>query len=139
MTLAGYARKLRDAALTYPGATEEFPWGERVIKVKGKVFAFLGKGDGELGMSLKLPKSGGLALTLPFCEPTGYGLGKAGWVSATFEKAKDVDLDTILAWLDESYRAVAPKTLIKELDARASGAATPAPRKPKAGVKRPRR
>ena len=126
-------------ALTYPGTTEEFPWGERVIKVKGKVFAFLGKGDGELGMSLKLPNSGGVALSLPFCEPTGYGLGKAGWVSATFTKAKDVDFDTILAWLEESYRAVAPKTLIKELDAGAPGAATPAPAKPKAGAKRPKR
>jgi predicted DNA-binding protein (MmcQ/YjbR family) len=139
MTLAGFAKKLRDVALTYPGSTEEFPWGERVIKVKGKVFAFLGKGEGELGMSLKLPKSAGKALTLPFCEPTGYGLGKAGWVSATFEKAKDVQLDMILSWLDESYRAVAPKTLVKELDARAGGEATPAPAKAKAGAKKPKR
>jgi hypothetical protein len=29
---------LRDYALGFPEATEDFPWGERAIKVKGKVF-----------------------------------------------------------------------------------------------------
>jgi predicted DNA-binding protein (MmcQ/YjbR family) len=142
MTLADLARKLRDAALAYPGATEEFPWGERVIKVKGKVFVFLGKGEGELGLSVKLPQTAAMALALPFCEPTGYGLGKAGWVSASFTRAKDVPLDVLLAWLDESYRAVAPKTMVKELEAR-SAPAKPAARKGPAtraaGGKRPGR
>lgn len=33
---------LRKSALDYPGAYEEFPWGHRAIKVKGKTFVFLG-------------------------------------------------------------------------------------------------
>ena len=131
MTLADIARKVRDAALAYPGATEEFPWGERVVKVKGKVFVFLGKGEGEFGLSVKLPETASVALTLPFCEPTGYGLGKAGWVSASFTKAKDVPLPMLLEWLDESYRAVAPKTLVKQLDGAAPPAPKPAPKKKK--------
>src|SRR5262249_27394752 len=54
---------LRDFALAYPGAREEFPWGERVIKVGKKVFVFLGMPDGdELGLSVKLPASGPMAL-----------------------------------------------------------------------------
>jgi hypothetical protein len=32
---------LRDCALGFPEAVEEFPWGERAIKVKGKVFLFI--------------------------------------------------------------------------------------------------
>ena len=47
--LTGRARSRRASpaccatlALSYPGAHEEFPWGERVVKVKGKVFVFLG-------------------------------------------------------------------------------------------------
>lgn len=109
--------ELRTRALRYPGATEHFPWGERVVKVKGKVFVFLGRDDGdEVGLSVKLPHSGEAALSLPFCEPTGYGLGKAGWVTASFPKGKSLPVELLAQWLDESYRAVAPKKLLAELD-----------------------
>ena len=37
---------LRDRALAYPDATEDFPWGERAIKVRGKTFLFMRLGDG---------------------------------------------------------------------------------------------
>lgn len=111
--------KVRERALTYPDAEEHFPWGESVIKVKGKVFVFLGRsGDDEVGLSVKLPHSGDAALSLPFCTPTGYGLGKSGWVSARFPGGKNVPLPLLLEWLDESYRAVAPKKQVAELDAR---------------------
>mgnify|MGYP001575834750 CR=1 FL=1 len=111
--------KVREAALAYPGATEEFPWGERVIKVKGKVFVFLGRDeDDDVGFSVKLPHSGDAALGLPFCTPTGYGLGKSGWVSASFPGGKNVPLPLLLEWLDESYRAVAPKKLLATLPPR---------------------
>lgn len=107
---------LRALALSYPEAHEDFPWGETVIKVKKKVFLFLGKGE-PLSLSVKLPQSNAMALSLPFATPTGYGLGKSGWVTASFEKRKP-PLDLLAAWIDESYRAVAPKTLVKKLDAR---------------------
>ena len=41
---AAEERALRAHALAYPGAREAFPWGERVVKVGGKVFVFLGGG-----------------------------------------------------------------------------------------------
>lgn len=111
--------QVRERALAYPGAHEDFPWGESVIKVKGKVFVFLGRKDGdEVGCSLKLPHTGDAALGLPFCTPTGYGLGKSGWVSASFPKGKKVPVALLLEWLDESYRAVAPKTLVAQLPPR---------------------
>ena len=34
--------ELRKKALSYPGTYEEQPWGERVTKVKGKIFLFAG-------------------------------------------------------------------------------------------------
>jgi len=109
---------LRSYALTFPESTEEFPWGERVIKVKGKVFLFLGQpAGGGLGFSVKLPVSSATALELPFAEPTGYGLGKHGWVSATFPSSDDVPLDLLKEWIDESYRAVAPKAVLAKLEA----------------------
>jgi predicted DNA-binding protein (MmcQ/YjbR family) len=113
--------ELRERALRFPGATEHFPWGESVVKVKGKVFVFLGRDDGdEVGLSVKLPESGAAALALPFVEPTGYGLGKAGWVTASFPKGKSLPVELLAQWLEESYRAVAPKKLVAELDGRAA-------------------
>jgi predicted DNA-binding protein (MmcQ/YjbR family) len=105
---------LRAFALAYPGAREEFPWGERVIKVGKKVFLFLGAPEGdELGLSVKLPATASIALLFPFATPTGYGLGKAGWVSAEFAPGHNIPLAMLRQWIDESYRAVAPRTKTK--------------------------
>lgn len=109
--------ELMKFALSYPEAWKDTPWGEQVAKVKTKVFVFLGKGPGGLGLSVKLPRSASLALGLPFTEPTGYGLGKSGWVTASFAPTARIPLDLLKQWIDESYRAVAPKTLVKKLDA----------------------
>ena len=126
---------LRDFAMSYPEAHEDFPWGERVVKVKGKVFLFLGGKDEDLSLSAKLPSSGLVALGLPFASPTGYGLGKSGWVSARFGPKDEPPLDLLRAWIDESYRAVAPKKLVAGLPAGppASAAAAAKPRKAAAG------
>jgi predicted DNA-binding protein (MmcQ/YjbR family) len=102
----------------------DHPWGETVAKVKTKVFVFLGSSNEELSLSVKLPQSGSFALGLEWATPTGYGLGKAGWVTARFTGRKKAPLDVLRKWIDESYRAVAPTKLVKELD----GAATPKPR-----------
>jgi predicted DNA-binding protein (MmcQ/YjbR family) len=98
-------------ALGFPGAWEDHPWGDTVVKVGKKVFVFLG----EEGFSVKLPESREEALGLPGAEPTGYGLGKAGWVSVNCT-GDGLPVDLFSDWLDESYRAIAPKKLVKELD-----------------------
>lgn len=113
------ADALRKFALGFPGATEEFPWGERVIKVNKKIFVFLGKSDAEsegFGLTVKLPSSGEKALDLPFTEPAGYGMGKKGWVSASFEPGDRPSMELLTRWIDESYRTIAPKKLVAQLD-----------------------
>ena len=112
-----HARALRAYALTFPQAREDFPWGERVMKVRDKVFVFLGRGDEDVGITVKLPSSGLMALSLPFASPTGYGLGKSGWVTARFSARDKPPLEMLRKWIDESYRAQAPKSLVKQLDA----------------------
>lgn len=120
--------RIHAAAMAYPEAVEESPWGERVVKVRKKVFVFLGRGDGSyLGMSLKIPESRDEALSLPRAAPTGYGLGKSGWVSLRFEVGDPIPEARLLDWLDESYRNVAPKTLVKALAGRPDPAPAPAP------------
>jgi len=116
-TLESLEKELRDFAMQFPEAHEDHPWGHIAVKVKGKAFVFLGgeKGAAELSLSVKLPQSRDMAADLPFAEPTGYGLGKSGWVTARFEKVAEVPLDLLKSWIDESYRAIAPKKLSKTL------------------------
>lgn len=102
---------LRKRALAYPEAYEEFPWGERVIKVRKKIFVSLHGDAKTLRVITKLPLSYGAALLAPFAKPTHYGLGKSGWVTASFAAGEVVPYDVLLSWMDESYRAIAPKKL----------------------------
>jgi predicted DNA-binding protein (MmcQ/YjbR family) len=110
---------LRALALSYPETREEFPWGHRAIKVRGKAFVFMSKDEPGLSLSVKLPSSAEGALQFPFTEPTHYGLGRSGWVTATFPPRTRPPLEVLGSWIDESYRAVAPKRL---------AAAAPAPK-----------
>ena len=41
--IADRRAQARAFALSLPGATEDFPWGESVAKVNRKVFVFLGR------------------------------------------------------------------------------------------------
>ena len=99
-------------ALGFPEAYEDHPWGEVVAKVRNKVFVFLGCADGALHVSVKLPESASIALSLPFAAPTGYGLGRSGWVTARFGPRARPPLDLLKRWIDESYQAVAPRKLV---------------------------
>lgn len=127
---------LRDRALRYPEATEDFPWGHRAIKVKAKIFVILDHTNGVLSATVKLPDSNSYALMQPYAEKTGYGLGKSGWVTCRFNPGDDPPLDLLEEWIEESYRAVAPKKLILALNAREAGVPDPPPAKPKRGPKK---
>jgi predicted DNA-binding protein (MmcQ/YjbR family) len=110
-------KELRAFGLAYPGAHTKSPWpGHLDLAVNDKTFAYLNIDGEPLAISCKLPRSSAMALMLPFCKPTAYGLGKSGWVSATFEDA-NVDVGMLKAWIDESYRAQAPKKLVASLTA----------------------
>lgn len=127
--------ELRAFALSFPEAREEFPWGESAFKVKGKVFVFVHVHAEGLNLSLKLPLSHETALAQPFAEPTGYGLGKSGWVTSKFEAHERVPMDLVKRWIEESYRAVAPKKLVALL----AGPKPPAAAVPRAATGRPAR
>ena len=111
-------RKVLAFALSLPGAYEDHPWGESVAKVNKKVFVFLGVGEDPslLGMSVKLDDSLDQALAVPGASPTGYGLGRAGWVNVPFRNTSP-PLPVLTDWVEESFRRVAPRRLVAELDA----------------------
>ncbi len=127
--LAKVERALAAHAASFPEVAEEAPWGHRAFKVKGKTFLFMASDGGVLSLSMKLPDSGAVALELPFAEPTGYGLGKSGWVSARFESGRNVPVPMLRAWIDESFRAIAPKKIVAMWSATKDGPARKPPAK----------
>jgi predicted DNA-binding protein (MmcQ/YjbR family) len=111
-------RQILEFALAFPGAYEDHPWEETVVKVNKKVFIFLGSEASPSwpGMTVKLRDSHEMGLGIPGAGPTGYGLGKSGWVDIPFG-IKPPPLGVLKDLVDESYRLVAPRRLVGELDA----------------------
>ena len=120
-------KELRAYGLALPGTHTKSPWpGHLDLAVNDKTFAYLSLEGEPFSISCKLPRSSAMALMLPFTKPTEYGLGKSGWVSAQFPDGDPLPIDMLKAWIDESYRAQAPKKLVASL-----GDAPPAKPKPK--------
>jgi predicted DNA-binding protein (MmcQ/YjbR family) len=104
-----------------PQAWEDHPWDHTVLKVGKKIFVFFGGAASprdELSVTVKLPISAEMALTLPYVAPAGHGLGSSGWVNLRQSSGDEIELETIKAWILQSYRAIAPKRLAKLLDER---------------------
>jgi predicted DNA-binding protein (MmcQ/YjbR family) len=112
-------KKLRTFALALPEAYEDFPWGDRVVKVNKKIFIFMGDGGAseQQRIGIKLSEAHDFALSIPGAAPVGYGLGRAGWVSIPIG-ADSLSVALLREWIEESYRLVAPKRLIVKLAAR---------------------
>lgn len=110
---------LRHYALTLPEAHQDEMLGHIVVKAQKKPFLFLSLSEiyeGKLGMSVKLPQSAKAAEALPYAERGAYALGQAGWMTMRLGPDEPADLDLWRGWIAESYRANAPKQLVKRLD-----------------------
>ena len=111
--------ELRAWGMTLPEAERRSPWPEHDdLVVKGKTFAFLPADGQPFSLSVKLTYTSEVALDLPYARPTGYGLGKYGWVSFSPGESEMPSLDQLKEWVEESYRSQAPRKLVKELDSR---------------------
>lgn len=121
---------VREFALTLPAATEDFPWGESVVKVEkrdvdappwrrhlvhGPMFLWLGRREVEpRAIAVKLTVSYDMAVAMAHATPTTHsGLGQWGWLTVPVDS---VELDVLCEWVEESYRNKAPKKLIAQLD-----------------------
>ncbi|MFN7976062.1 MAG: MmcQ/YjbR family DNA-binding protein [Acidobacteriota bacterium] len=132
----GVLKELRSFGLAYPGAHTKSPWpGHLDLAVNDKTFAYLSIEGEPFSISCKLPTSCEAALGLPFTTPTAYGLGKSGWVTAQFPEGTAPPVDLLKEWIDESYRAQAPRKLVAALGA----ARAPAPPRSRSRTSKTRR
>ena len=48
-------------------------------------------------------------------QPDNYSLGSNGWLSGKFAKGEGPPAKLFNTWIEESYRALAPKKLVAQL------------------------
>jgi predicted DNA-binding protein (MmcQ/YjbR family) len=103
---------VRRLALALPEAEEHVveSWeGEVTFRVRGKVFVFAGTDAATISVKLGKEEAAALAEADPRAAPTGYGLGRHGWISHSLKGSR---LPAELGeWILESYCTVAPKRL----------------------------
>jgi predicted DNA-binding protein (MmcQ/YjbR family) len=109
---------VREFALGFPGAYEEFPWGESVAKVKKKVFVFLGHEDADTAgtaSNSRIPRS--MPIPWPCRAQARPGTGWVRQAGCRFLRGGTPSPELLCEWVEESYRVVAPKRRVTELDA----------------------
>src|SRR5215467_9447146 len=130
--------RLLGIVLRLPGAYEDRPWGEVHCKVAGKIFVGWGRhDDGAMSVGFKTDKQlqAMLVASDPRFKIAAY-VGKHGWVDMRL--GPKPDWAEVEQFIVDSYRMIAPKKLVKELDAKNGGgaAATKKPAKRPAPTKK---
>jgi hypothetical protein len=114
-------REVRSICLALPEVSERLSHGAPSWFVRGKrtlaMFLDDHHGDGILG--LWCPAFPGVQEELVETEPDRFYrppyVGPSGWIGVRLDRA--VDWAEVAAILTDSYRKVAPKTLVKQLEA----------------------
>lgn len=96
---------LRSHCMAKAEVSEEYPWGDIVWKVKGKMFAGTGQSGESVSVKSTLEKQSVL-IQHPNIEVAAY-VGRYGWVTVHLRDEDTLELAKEL--IDESYDAVKPK------------------------------
>jgi predicted DNA-binding protein (MmcQ/YjbR family) len=132
-----FHERLLAITLRLPGAYEDRPWGSVHCKVDGKIFVGWGRlDDGDMSVGLRVDKA--LQLMLITDDPRftiAKYVGKHGGVDMRL--GPEPEWPEVERFIVESYRIIAKKSRVRELDAMGKPAATKPPRsKPKKGTKK---
>jgi predicted DNA-binding protein (MmcQ/YjbR family) len=88
--------------------------GEPTFRVAGKNFIFAGNDGRTITVKLTNDEAAAVVATDPEVVPTGYGLGRSGWVSITLTSRPSASRwREVEEWIRTSYTLVAPKRLAR--------------------------
>jgi predicted DNA-binding protein (MmcQ/YjbR family) len=127
-----FHERLLQIVLSLPGAYEDRPWGSVHCKVAGKIFVGWGRhddGEMEIGFRVSPELQSMLVASDPRFKIAKY-VGKYGGVDMRI--GPKPNWDEVEEFIVESYRIIAPKKLVKELDARRGVASAAQAKKPAA-------
>ena len=92
--------------------------GEPTFRVRGKNFVFASKHADVLTVKLPPDEAAAVCATVPGAAPTGYGLGRHGWVTVRVPAdAPEERWQEIEEWVVTSCCLVAPRRLARVVEA----------------------
>jgi predicted DNA-binding protein (MmcQ/YjbR family) len=94
---------VREHCLSKQDVVEEYPWGDVVWKVRGKIFAASSDGNNRVTVKSS-PDEQSRLIEHPAIEVAKY-VGRFGWVTITIRSKKTLQL--ALELIDESYDSIA--------------------------------
>jgi predicted DNA-binding protein (MmcQ/YjbR family) len=89
--------------------------GEPTFRVRGKNFVFTDREASGISVKLSKEEAAAVVATDDLAEPTGYGLGRHGWVSVRIGRADAARWEQVEEWVRTSYTLVAPKKLANQV------------------------
>jgi hypothetical protein len=112
-------QRVRKICLAFPETSEKLAWGHPTFRVRDKIFATIGVNpeDGnKVTMTAKPPPGEQEALLAegpPFFFPKYVGV--RGWIG--FAVNSQTDWKLVAELIEDSYREIAPKRVVAQLDA----------------------
>ena len=112
--------RLREVCLALPEVTERLSHGSPTWFVRGKktVATYVDNHHGDGRLAIWCPAAPGVQGTLVTEEPDRFFVpayvGHRGWLGVRLDR--DLDWDEVAGIVEDAYRMVAPKKLVKELD-----------------------
>jgi predicted DNA-binding protein (MmcQ/YjbR family) len=90
--------------------------GEPTFRVGGKNFVFASPDASSITVKLSPDEAAAVIATDPHASPTGYGLGRHGWVSISLAgRISAARWREVEEWVRISYSLVAPRRLARQI------------------------
>src|SRR3954447_13397622 len=110
--------RVRAICLALPEATERETWGQATFRVREKIFAMAGAGNGRGRMAMSCKARPGLQAALVETDPARFYVppyvGPKGWIGVYL--GDETDWDELADLVEESFRMTAPKRVAALLD-----------------------
>ena len=117
----GSLSRLREICLRFPESYEQETWDDPTFRVRNKIFVKVGRDHHERTIWCKARP--GVQEMLVSADQTRFFvppyLGGRGWIGIYLRG--EVDWGEVADLIEESYRLIAPKQLIKQIDDAVSG------------------